>query len=172
MSFLPEPVDEPRRIAVGLGSNLGDRAAHLTFAAARLRAVLDDLVVSSFLETEPEHGVDQPRYLNAAAVGFSAADPGALLHRLLAIEREAGRRRPYPQAPRTLDVDLILAGRLVLQRPGIEVPHPRFRSRRFVLEPLAAIAPELVDPVSGRTVRELLAGLGATDRDPAGFADR
>jgi len=160
LSFLPGAAGEPRRIAVGLGSNLGDRAAYLRLAAARLRAVLDRLVVSPFLETEPEHGVDQPRYLNAAVVGFSAADPHALLHRLLAIEREAGRSRPYPQAPRTLDVDLILAGSLVLQRPGIEVPHPRFRSRRFVLQPLAAVAPDLVDPVSGRTVRELLVRLG------------
>lgn len=155
-----KPAGELRRIAVGLGSNLGDRAAYLTLAAARLHAVLEAVIVSAFLETAPEGGVDQPPYLNAAAVGYSAADPREILRRLLSIETEAGRERPYPGAPRTLDIDLILAGDLVVQRPGLEVPHPRFRRRRFVLEPLAAIAPELVDPVSGRTVRELLAGLG------------
>lgn len=155
-----KPAGELRRIAVGLGSNLGDRAAYLTLAAARLHAVLEAVIVSAFLETAPEGGVDQPPYLNAAAVGYSAAEPREILRRLQSIETEAGRERPYPGAPRTLDIDLILAGDLVVQRPGLEVPHPRFRRRRFVLEPLAAIAPELVDPVSGRTVRELLAGLG------------
>ena len=158
------PAGEPRRIAVALGSNLGDRAAHLTFAAERLRTVLDHLVVSPFFETEPEGGANQPPYLNAAAVGRSAAAPGELLERFLAIEREAGRERPFPRAPRTLDIDFILAGELVVSRPGIEIPHPRFRRRRFVLEPLAAIAPDLVDPVSRGTVRELLAALGPDDR--------
>ena len=160
----PGPAGEPRRIAVALGSNLGDRAACLTFAAARLRTVLDQLVVSPFLETQPEDGADGPPYLNAAAVGRSAADPDDLLERFLAIEREAGRERPFPRAPRTLDIDFILAGELVVSRPGIEIPHPRFRRRRFVLEPLAAIAPDLVDPVSGRSVRELLAALEPADR--------
>ena len=155
-----KPAGEPRRIAVALGSNLGDRAAHLRLAAARLRDVLEAVIVSPFHETAPEGGALQPPYLNAAAVGYSVAEPHEILRRLQAIERAAGRERPYPRAPRTLDLDLILAGALVVKRPGIEVPHPRFRRRRFVLEPLAAIAPELVDPVSGRTVRELLAGLG------------
>ncbi len=155
-----KPATAPRRIAVALGSNLGDRASHLAFAASHLRTLLDDLVVSSFVETEAEGGGGQPPYLNAAAVGRSDADPADLLARCLAIERAAGRERPYPRAPRTLDVDLILVGELVVRGPGIEVPHPRFRSRRFVLEPLAAIAADLVDPVSGCTVREMLAALG------------
>ncbi len=160
----PESAAEPRRIAVALGSNVGDRAGHLTFAATRLRAVLDDVIVSPYVETEPEGGADQAPYLNAAAVGRSAVEPRELLQSFLAIEREAGRERPFPRAPRTLDIDLILAGDLVVLRPDLEVPHPRFRHRRFVLEPLAAIAPELVDPVSGRTVRELLADLDAMAR--------
>ena len=152
---------ELRPVAVALGSNLGDRAAYLTFAARHLRDVLNDVVVSPYVETEPQGGADQPRYLNAAAVGRSSAAPVELLRRFLAIEHEAGRQRPFPRAPRTLDIDLILAGAFVVSRPGIEVPHPRFRRRRFVLEPLSAIAPDLVDPVSGRAVRELLADLDA-----------
>ena len=161
MSPAPKPAGEPRRIAVALGSNLGDRAAHLTFAARHLRNVLDDVIVSPYVESAPEGGADQPPYLNAAAVGRSAAAPVELLRHFLAIEREAGRERPFPRAPRTLDIDLILAGRIIVQRPDLELPHPRFRRRRFVLGPLAAIAADLVDPVSGRTVRELLADLDA-----------
>ena len=161
MISLPQPAGGPRRIAVALGSNLGDRTANLRFAAGRLRTVLDELAVSPFVESAPEGGADQPRYLNAAAVGRSDADPGELLAHFLAIERAAGRERPFPRAPRTLDVDLILAGGLVIRRPHLEVPHPRFRGRRFVLEPLSAVAPDLVDPVTGRTVAELLAALGS-----------
>lgn len=161
MSPALKPAGGPRRIAAALGSNVGDRAAHLAFAATRLRAVLDDVIVSPYVETEPEGGADQAPYLNAAAVGRSAVEPRELLRSFLAIEREAGRERPFPRAPRTLDIDLILAGDLVVRRPALEIPHPRFRRRRFVLEPLAAIAPDLVDPVSGRTVRELLADLDA-----------
>ena len=159
---------------MALGSNLGDRAAYLTFAAQSLRTVLDRLVVSPYVETVPEGGADQPPYLNAAAVGRSAAAPVELLRRFLAIEHEAGRQRPFAQAPRTLDIDLILAGELIVQRPDLEVPHPRFRRRRFVLEPLAAIAPDLVDPVSGRTVGELLADLAAMSpgRPASGAGER
>ncbi|MCY3846345.1 MAG: 2-amino-4-hydroxy-6-hydroxymethyldihydropteridine diphosphokinase [Acidobacteria bacterium] len=166
MSPAPRPAGEPRRIAAALGSNLGDRAAHLTFAATRLRAVLDDVIVSPYVETEPEGGADQPPYLNAAVVGRSSAAPVELLREFLAIEREAGRERPFPRAPRTLDIDLILAGEIIVRRPDLEVPHPRFRRRRFVLGPLAAIAPDLVDPVSRRTVRDLLARLEAPRMRP------
>jgi 2-amino-4-hydroxy-6-hydroxymethyldihydropteridine diphosphokinase len=154
------------RCAVALGSNLGDRAGHLDFAVARLRALLDDLIVSAYQETEPVGVGNQPGYLNAAVVGSAPAGmtPRALVDALLAIERERGRERPFPRAPRTLDLDLVLYGDLTVKEEGLEVPHPRFRERAFVLEPLAAIAPDLRDPVTGKTVGELWRSLLNGDR--------
>jgi 2-amino-4-hydroxy-6-hydroxymethyldihydropteridine diphosphokinase len=143
--------------AVALGSNLGDRHAHLDYAVSRLRATLDHLNISRYYETEPVGGPGhQPLFLNAAAVGETTRSAREVLTALLDIERERGRTRPFVNAPRTLDLDLILFGDAVIDEPGLVVPHPRFRERRFVLEPLAEISPELVDPVTGLTVRELL----------------
>ncbi len=105
-------------------------------------------------------------YLNAAAVGSTELAPRAVLEVLLGIERERGRERPAPNAPRTLDLDLILYGDLVVDEPDLIVPHPRFRDRAFVLEPLAEIAPELVDPVTGASVAELLARSHARNDGP------
>jgi 2-amino-4-hydroxy-6-hydroxymethyldihydropteridine diphosphokinase len=132
----------------------------LDFAVARLRAILDGLKVSSYIDTAPVSDVPQPRYLNAAAVGRCSLPPRDLLSALLGIEQERGRTRPFKDSPRTLDLDLILYDDLVLSEPDFAIPHPRFRERLFVLEPLASIAPELVDPVSGKTVSELLQALG------------
>ncbi len=143
-------------VAIALGANLGDRAAHLDFAVARLRRLLDPLVVSSYIQTAPVGVGDQPPFLNAAAVGETLLPPLGLLEALLALERDCGRERPFPGAPRTLDLDLILYGSLTVHEKGLDVPHPRFRQRRFVLEPLASIAPDMVDPVTGRTIRRLL----------------
>ena len=145
------------KVAVSLGGNLGDRRAHLDYAIDALRLDLTSMVVSSFQETDPvgvgpEHG----RYLNAAVVGETQLSARLLLERLLEIEEERGRSRPYPQAPRTLDADLILYGSEIIKEDGLLVPHPRFREREFVLAPLAEIAPEMVDPVTKQTVAELL----------------
>jgi 2-amino-4-hydroxy-6-hydroxymethyldihydropteridine diphosphokinase len=146
--------------AIGLGSNLGDRAAHLQYAVTRLQDLLGHLRVSGFYDTVPVGAPDpQPLFLNAAAVGDTTMAARELLDALLAIEEERGRRRPYKNAPRTLDVDLILYGAMTLDEPGLVVPHPRFRERRFVLEPLSQIAPDLRDPITGRTVQELLKSL-------------
>jgi 2-amino-4-hydroxy-6-hydroxymethyldihydropteridine diphosphokinase len=147
------------RVAVALGSNLGDRVAHLDHAVARLQGVLRRLKISRYYETAPVGVVGpQPLYLNAAAVGETILPPRALLDLLLGIERERGRERPpVPHAPRTLDLDLILFGGLIVDEPDLVVPHPRFRERRFVLEPLAEVAPDLVDPSTGETVATLLA---------------
>jgi 2-amino-4-hydroxy-6-hydroxymethyldihydropteridine diphosphokinase len=149
------------RIAVALGSNCGDRRAHLDYAVATLRTFLTNLAVSRYYDTVPV-GVSGPQalFLNAAAVGDTTMSARALLDALLAIENERGRERPYPNAPRTLDLDVILFGDAIVEEPGLTVPHPRFRERRFVLQPLADVAPDLRDPVSGKTIAELLTAVG------------
>jgi 2-amino-4-hydroxy-6-hydroxymethyldihydropteridine diphosphokinase len=148
------------KVAIALGSNLGDREAHLRNAIAALLPNVPDLRVSSFYETAP---VDvpgpAPLFLNAAATGTSELSARAVLDLLLTIEQQLGRERPYEGAPRTIDLDLILYGDTVINAPGLIVPHPRFRRRRFVLEPLAEIAPDWVDPLTGKTTRELLESL-------------
>ena len=122
----------------------------------RLREHLTDFKASSFIETDPVDVPDpQPPYLNAAVVGRTELEPEPLLDLLLSIERERGRERPALRAPRTLDLDLILYGDRIVHASGLDVPHPRFRDRRFVLQPLAEIAPEMRDPVTGSTVSEL-----------------
>jgi 2-amino-4-hydroxy-6-hydroxymethyldihydropteridine diphosphokinase len=145
------------RVAIALGSNLGDRDAMLAGAAAALRGVITGLKLSSAHETAyVGAGAPQPAYLNAVAVGETALGARALLEALLETERQFGRDRPYPDAPRTLDLDLILYEMDIIDEPGLVVPHPRFRQRRFVLEPLAEIAADWIDPVTGRTIDELL----------------
>ena len=147
-------------VAISLGSNLGDRESHLLYARAQLALLLSDLRVSSTFETEPVGvSANQPSFLNAAATGLATLGARDLLTALLAIEYARGRERPFPGAARTLDLDLILFGRQVIEEPGLRVPHPRWRERRFVLEPLAEIAPGWRDPVTSRTVAELLGAL-------------
>ena len=144
-------------IALSLGSNLGDRRAHLERAVEQLSEILTDVRVSSFIETEPVDVPDeQPPYLNAAVVGECALPPAELLAWLLAREREQGRERVTPRAARTLDLDLILYGALIVDAPGLVIPHPRFRERRFVLEPLNEIAPAMKDPITKKTIAALL----------------
>src|SRR4029077_10727781 len=113
--------------------------------------------VSTTIDTKPV-GVtgEQPDFLNAVAVGETQLTARQLFERLMAVEAERGRERPFPGAARTLDLDLILFGDWIIDDPDLVVPHPRFRERRFVLEPLASIAPDMVDPVTGKTVVELL----------------
>jgi 2-amino-4-hydroxy-6-hydroxymethyldihydropteridine diphosphokinase len=147
----------PVRVAIALGSNLGDREAHLAFGLSALPGFITNLRQSRWHDTDPV-GVpaDQPRYLNGAVIGETELPARELLDRLLAIEQAAGRTRPAPLAPRTLDLDLILFGDSVIEEPGLVVPHPRFRERLFVLEPLAEVAPGWIDPATGLTVSALL----------------
>ena len=147
-------------VAIALGSNLGDRQAHLDFAIGELRRLIQPLRTSTFIETDPVDVPDvQSAFLNGVAVGQTTLAPGDLLEALLGIERMRGRQRPHRHAARTLDLDLILYGDWVVNEPGLAVPHPRFRERRFVLAPLAEVAGEWVDPVTGQTVSALLLAL-------------
>lgn len=148
-------------VVVALGSSLGDRAAHLAHAQERLARQLDEYRASRIIETEPVDVVGaQTPFLNAAVVGSTALSARDVLSMLHAIEHERGRDRTTRNAPRTLDLDLILYGDAVIDEPDLVVPHPRFRERRFVLDPLAEVAPSLVDPVTGRTVAALQRALG------------
>lgn len=149
-------MSEQRRIAIALGSNLGDRLSYLHRAVDSLKQLLDGLVVSKFIETSPVGVRPQPAFLNGAVIGSSQDDPSRLLKRLLAIESQSGRTRPAAGSPRTLDLDLILVGSMVVVQSNLELPHPRFRERLFVLAPLAEIAPTLVDPITGCSIATLL----------------
>ncbi len=145
------------RAYVGLGANLGDREATMRRAIELLG---DEVVaVSSFRETDPVGYEDQPRFLNGAVALETELSPRELLDRLLAVERELGRTRDGPRyGPRTIDLDLLLYGEVVVDEPGLRVPHPRLAERRFALEPLAELDPSLTIPGAG-TVSALLAGL-------------
>jgi len=146
-----------RGVYLGLGSNLGDREAQLDAALGALaRCGFEPLAVSSLWETEPVGGPPQGPYLNRVAGGATALSPRALLEACLEVEHAAGRERRERWAARTLDLDLLLFGERVIDEPGLAVPHPRMHERRFVLEPLAEVAPEARHPVLGLTARELL----------------
>jgi 2-amino-4-hydroxy-6-hydroxymethyldihydropteridine diphosphokinase len=146
-------VEKP--VYLSLGSNLGDRAANLVNAIEKLRGLGTVLAVSAFYETEPMELADQPWFLNCAVALKTELMPKQFLSKILAIEREMGRQRIRPKGPRAIDIDILLFGNAVIHTPQLEVPHPAMHQRRFVLEPLAEIAPEARHPVLKRTVREL-----------------
>ena len=149
------------RAYVGLGGNLGDREETLRRAVALITAVegVDLLAVSELRETDPVGVVDQPRFLNGALKVETMLSPEALLDALLRIERELGRTRGTERwGPRTVDLDLLLYDDEILDEPGLHVPHPHLHERRFALQPLADLNPDLEIPGRGR-VSALLAAV-------------
>ena len=149
-------------VYIGLGANLGERRETIDAALARLdeHPAIRVGAVSALIDTEPVGGpAGQPNYLNGAAAIETDLEPAALLAELKRIEHDLGRREGPRWGPREIDLDILLCGDLVLDSPDLTIPHPRLRERRFVLAPLAEIAPDATDPVTGLTVRELVARL-------------
>ena len=145
---------------VGLGSNLGDRAGYLLLAVrGMLDAGLDVIRLSSIYETEPVENEEQPAFLNMVAElrGSTLPSPEQTLARLLRIEHSLGRTRTVPLGPRTIDLDLLIFKDQQSNTEFLKLPHPRIAARRFVLVPLNELVPNLVHPVTGKTIRELLA---------------
>ena len=147
-----------KKIYLALGSNLGNREQHLQTCIDAINA--PDLRVvraSSAYETAPRDFKDQPWFLNLVLECETELFPLQLLKRLQKIEKQLGRQRTVSKGPRTIDIDILLFGNFLIDQPLLQVPHPRMTERRFVLEPLAEIAPELRHPVARRTIKELLA---------------
>jgi len=144
-----------KTVYLSLGSNLGDRQANLREAIARVAELGDVTSVSSCYETEPVDFVAQPWFLNCAVALSTDKMPRQFLGALQKIEQEMGRKRTQPKGPRVIDLDILLFGSAVVDTPQLTIPHAAMHERRFVLEPLAEIAPEVRHPVFKRTVREL-----------------
>ena len=146
-----------KTIYLGLGSNLGDREEALRTAVSRLHR--SDLIVrrtSSIYETAPREVCHQPDFLNLVVEAETSLLPMRLLQRTLSIELEMGRKRIAPKGPRVIDIDVLLYGASVIHAQQLQIPHPRMLERRFVLEPLAELAPDLRHPVSRKKIAEHL----------------
>jgi 2-amino-4-hydroxy-6-hydroxymethyldihydropteridine diphosphokinase len=141
---------------LALGSNLGDRLQNLREAARRLAARMSIVRVSDVFETKPWGVTDQPKFLNCALEAETELELLALLEFVKRVEREMGRAESVRYGPRLIDIDILMYGERILKNDVLEIPHPRMRERRFVLAPLAQIAPELRVPTSGETVSALL----------------
>lgn len=144
---------------IALGGNLGDRKGSLHAALMEISRFSEIVRVSSFYETEPVGFASQPPFLNAVAQLRTDLEAREVLNQLLAVEKKLGRERAIRNGPRVIDLDLLLYDDAIIDEPGIEVPHPRLHERRFVLTPLAELAPDLVHPIFQHTMAALLASL-------------
>jgi len=148
---------------IGLGSNLGNSLANLDAAIALMGNLAVDVQPSPVYRTSPQGFRNQPPFYNAVCRISTGLTPFRLMEELLAIEAAVGRRRIFQNAPRILDLDILLYNRIVIESPPLALPHPRMAERLFVLRPLADIAPHITHPVSGLTVSEMLRALGGQD---------
>lgn len=148
-------------IYLSLGSNMGDRETHIRDAIARLESFGMVVSVSSFYETEPVEFTDQKWFLNCAVELVTSETPEQVMAAILQIESEMGRKRLQKKGPRVIDIDILLFSDKIIDSPELIVPHPAMQERRFVLQPMAEIAPDARHPILKKTVRELLEGLPA-----------
>ncbi|MDD3288935.1 MAG: 2-amino-4-hydroxy-6-hydroxymethyldihydropteridine diphosphokinase [Alphaproteobacteria bacterium] len=144
------------KVYLSLGSNLGDRLRFLRDAVARLEPYMDIGERSCVYKTAPLYVTDQPEFFNAAVSGVTDLDPLVLLYTIKEIERQVGRRPTYKYGPRVVDIDIIFYDRICMDLPELTIPHMRMRERAFVLRPLSDIAKEYEDPITGKTIEELL----------------
>ena len=149
----------PQLAYLSLGSNLGDRVAQLRDAQLRLVAAGKVFAVSSFYETEPVEFTEQPWFVNCALALETPSTPQQLMSQILRIEQAMGRHRIQKKGPRSIDIDILLFAREIVNSPELIIPHPAMHQRRFVLEPLAEIAPQALHPVLQKTIRDLLHSL-------------
>ena len=150
---------EPVTVYLGLGSNMGDRQDNLDRALGFLSPRLRIEKVSSVYDTEPIGNINQPRFLNLVCQVYTRLAPSELLTLAKGIEKKLGRVFDRPNTPRPIDIDILFYGDQVIETPELIIPHPRLTERAFVLVPLDAIAPDMVHPVNGKTVKQLLKGM-------------
>ncbi len=150
-------------VYLALGSNIGNRQENLSIALQRLHEIVDIDKISSVYETEPVGYLDQPRFLNMVCYGQTVCSPHELLRKIKAIEEALGREPSFRNAPRPIDIDILLYDNLCLETEHLTIPHPRMSERAFVLVPLVEIAPTVVEPRSGKTAQELLLALPQED---------